>query len=144
MKNIVYVSQAERPFAARDLANLLETSRAKNAGYGVSGLLIYRFNHEYNRGNFVQAIEGPEAAIDDLWQKISTDNRHHTIVVVQEAAIEARMFDGWSMGFKNVDAADLAGFEGFSDLGSDRFWKEISPVSAAGAIELLRNFYDGS
>ncbi|WP_405110494.1 BLUF domain-containing protein [Phaeobacter sp. BS52] len=144
MKHIVYVSQAEHPFSAWELANLLETSRARNVSDGISGLLIYRLNPEYNRGNFVQAIEGPEAEIDSLWSRITRDNRHHTIVVVQEGSIEARMFDGWSMGFKNADAEDLAGFAGFSDLGSDTFWSDISPASAAGALELLRNFYDGA
>lgn len=144
MKHIVYVSQAERPYSAKELAVLLEHSRNRNEKDKITGLLIYRFNPEYNRGNFVQALEGPEAAIADVWKRISNDERHHTIVVIEEGPIGARMFSDWSMGFKNVDAADLREFEGFSDLGSDRFWNEIGPDSAAGALELLRSFYDGT
>lgn len=89
-------------------------------------------------------IEGPDEKIDNLWRRISGDERHHTIIIVQEGAIGARMFSDWSMGFKNVDAADLEDFEGFSDFGSDRFWSDVSTASATSALELLRSFYDGA
>ena len=143
MKQIVYVSQAERPFSTDELSSLLEHSRAKNADDGITGLLIYRFNPDYGRGNFVQVLEGPDDKIDDVWRRISNDTRHHTIVVVSESPIDTRMFSAWTMGFKNVDASDLAGFEGFSDLGSDRFWQQITPTSAEAALDLLKSFYDG-
>ncbi len=143
MKHIVYVSQAERPFSTEALTSLLEHSRTNNADDGITGLLIYRFNPDFERGNFVQVLEGPEDRIDDVWRRISNDTRHHTIVVVSEGPIDKRMFSDWTMGFKNVDASDLADFEGFSDLGSDRFWQEISPASAETALVLLKSFYDG-
>ncbi|MCY4202099.1 MAG: BLUF domain-containing protein [Aestuariivita sp.] len=142
MKYIVYVSQAYRPMSADELSSLLKHSRGRNLDDEISGLLIYRFNRDYGRGNFVQVLEGPTSKIDDVWQRISSDPRHHTIVMVEECPIEQRMFKDWSMGFKNVTAADLEGIAGFSDLGSDQFWKEVSPTSAAGALELLRSFYD--
>ena len=143
MKFIVYVSQAKRPFSEAELAKLLEHSRTRNTSDQITGLLIYRFNKDYNRGNFVQVLEGPESAIEDVWQRISSDSRHHTIVVVEEGDVEKRMFGDWSMGFKNVIASELENFEGFSELGSDEFWKDISPKSASEALELLRSFYEG-
>lgn len=143
MKHIVYVSQAERPFTTEDLASLLEHSRTRNADDGVTGLLIYRYNSDYGRGNFIQVVEGPDDKIDGLWRRISDDTRHHTIIVVEEGPIEARMFSAWTMGFKNVAAEDLEGFEGFSDLGSDRYWHDVTPTTAASALELLKSFYDG-
>ncbi len=144
MKHIVYVSQAHRPMSTDELASLLKHSRVRNLEDEITGLLIYRFNADYDRGNFVQALEGPEDKIDDVWQRISKDARHHTIVVVEESSVEQRMFKDWSMGFKNVTAADLEGVDGFSDLGSDQFWRDVSTTSAAGALELLRSFYDAS
>ena len=143
MKQIVYVSQAERPFTTDELSSLLEHSRANNADDGITGLLIYRFNPDYGRGNFIQVLEGLDDKIDDVWRRISNDTRHHTIIVVEEGPIDARMFSAWTMGFKNVAAEDLEGFEGFSDLGSDTFWREVTPTSAASALELLKSFYDG-
>ncbi len=143
MKHIVYVSQAETPFNTEDLSSLLTHSRARNETDGITGLLIYRFNPDFGRGNFVQALEGPDDKINDVWRRISNDARHHTIIVVHEGPIENRMFSDWSMGFKNVAAEDLESFKGFSDLGSDRFWQEVTPTSAASALELLKSFYDG-
>ncbi|MGI9365442.1 MAG: BLUF domain-containing protein [Rhizobiaceae bacterium] len=143
MKFIVYVSQAEQPFASKELSDLLEHSRARNTKDEISGLLIYRFNPDFGRGNFLQILEGPETALEDVWKRIANDNRHHTIIVLEEGDIDARMFGDWSMGFKNVDEADLQDFEGFSNLGSDAFWEQIGPQSAPDAMELLRSFYDG-
>ncbi len=39
---LIYVSQARRPFGAEALAALLGHSRRANAAAGVTGLLIYR------------------------------------------------------------------------------------------------------
>ncbi|MGB5560154.1 MAG: BLUF domain-containing protein [Paracoccaceae bacterium] len=142
MKFIVYVSQAAKPFEKDQLARLLEHSRARNAADEVTGLLIYRYNAEFDRGNFVQALEGPQAAIEDVWRRISNDPRHHTIVVIEEGDSEDRMFGDWSMGFKNVEADDLKDFEGFADLGGDAFWAAVNAGKAPEALDLLVSFYE--
>ncbi|WP_071688771.1 BLUF domain-containing protein [Nioella sediminis] len=143
MKFIAYVSQAERPFSQEDLGELLRHSRARNEKDGVTGCLVYRFNEDFRRGNFIQVLEGPDAAIDDVWRRISNDTRHHTIVVIDEGPIDDRMFSNWSMGFKNVDADDLTGVEGFADLGSDAFWQRASDGELSNGLQLLRSFYEG-
>ena len=144
MKYIVYVSQAVKPFESSELEKLLEHSRIRNLEDDITGLLIYRFNPDYKRGNFVQILEGPAAAIDNVWERISNDRRHHTIVVVEEGDIDTRMFSLWSMGFRNVDASDLQKVDGFSDLGSDDFWAEASAGNVPEALDLLKSFYDGA
>ena len=141
MKYIVYVSQASRPFSEDQLTDLLLHSRERNTKDGISGLLIYRFNHDFNRGNFVQVLEGPDSSLENVWSRISKDKRHHTVVVVEEGCIATRMFENWSMGFKNIEARELREFEGFSDLGSDKFWKEVNPGKVSTALDLARSFY---
>lgn len=143
MKYIAYVSQAKRPFSQDDLAGLLAHSRQRNAADEITGCLVYRYNDDFDRGNFLQVLEGPEAAIDDVWKRISEDRRHHTIVVIDEASIEDRMFSNWSMGFKDVDASDLANVEGFADLGSDAFWARVKENNLSNGLQLLRSFYEG-
>lgn len=143
MKFIAYVSQAERPFSRDDLEGLLRHSRARNEKDGVTGCLVYRFNEDFRRGNFIQVLEGPDAAIDDVWRRISNDTRHHTVVVIDEGPIDDRMFSNWSMGFKNVDADDLTGVAGFADLGSDAFWQRASDGELSNGLQLLRSFYEG-
>ena len=143
MKYITYVSQAQRPFSQDELAELLTHSRARNTQDVVTGCLVYRYNEDFDRGNFLQVLEGPDPAIDDVWARISSDTRHHTIVIIDEGTIEERMFSNWSMGFRNVDAEDLKHAEGFSDLGSDAFWDQIGEKTLTNGLELLRSFYDG-
>jgi hypothetical protein len=143
MKFIAYVSQAERPFSQDDLAGLLSHSRTRNEEDGITGCLVYRFNEDFRRGNFLQVLEGPDAAIDDVWRRISNDTRHHTVVVIDEGTVEDRMFSNWSMGFKNVDEDDLKGVEGFADLGSNAFWERASDGALSNGLQVLRSFYDG-
>ena len=81
---------------------------------------------------------------NDVWERISNDSRHHTIVVIEEDSIEERMFADWSMGFRNIDDADLRGFEGFSDLGSDQFWDRVNADNASSALDLLKSFYENN
>ncbi|OAN71287.1 hypothetical protein A8B78_20275 [Jannaschia sp. EhC01] len=142
MKYIVYVSQAVTPFSTTDLGDLLTHSRQRNSEDAISGLLVYRYNADYGRGNFLQVLEGPDDKLDDVWNRISSDSRHHTIIVIEEGEIEARMFADWSMGFKNVEDQDLAGVKGFTDLGSDDFWKNAEVEGLSEALDLLRGFYD--
>ena len=143
MRYIVYVSQAAKAFSTNDLAVLLEHSRDRNSTDEVTGLLVYRFNADFNRGNFLQVLEGEGEALDAVWSRISNDPRHHTIIVLDEGESETRMFGDWSMGFRNVDESELAKFSGFSELGSDAFWQTANKQALPDALAALRSFYDG-
>jgi hypothetical protein len=143
MRYIVYVSQAAKAFSTENLAALLEHSRDRNSADDITGLLIYRYNDDFRRGNLLQVLEGPEDAVADVWSRISSDPRHHTIIVLEEGESDARAFGDWSMGFRNVDEQDFAGFVGFSELGSDQFWQDAKKQALPDAMAALRSFYDG-
>lgn len=143
MKHIIYVSQAAKAFSKDDLAGLLSHSRTRNSADGITGLLIYRYNDDFRRGNFLQVLEGTGEALDDVWRRISGDPRHHTVIVLEEGESDERMFGDWSMGFRNVDAEDLAQIPGFSELGSDEFWGDAKKQALPDALATLRRFYDG-
>lgn len=143
MKYIVYVSQAKSPFTNDALATLLRKSRSRNTDEGITGVLLYRYSEDFDKGYFIQAIEGPVKTLDDLWSRISRDQRHHTIVTLAEGAQTDRMFPNWSMGFKNVEAGDLAQVPGFADLDKDSFWQGLKSRQMPEAVELLQGFYDG-
>lgn len=144
MKHIVYVSQAAKAFSAEKLAALLEYSRDRNAAEDITGLLVYRYNDDFKRGNFLQVLEGSSEALDDVWRRIAGDPRHHTIIVLEEGESDTRMFGDWSMGFRNVEETDLSSFAGFSELGSDVFWESAKKQALPGALDALRSFYDGA
>lgn len=143
MKHIVYVSQAKAPFSKDVLRELLKKSRSRNTDDGITGLLLYRFSEDLEKGYFIQAIEGPEDVLDALWGRISHDKRHHTIITLAEGDQEERMFPNWSMGFKNIEAHDLADLPGFAEIENESFWQNLKDNEMPEAVDLLRGFYDG-
>jgi len=107
---LVYVSQATRDFDDAELADLLAVSRRNNASTGITGLLMYESRF------FMQALEGPRAAVEALLEKIKRDPRHTDVQIVCEDTIQHRNFGPWRMAFQRTCDRDLAPGEGFSSL----------------------------
>ena len=97
MHHIIYLSHATRPFDDADLAALLETSRRNNTARGLTGLLIHR------GGNFIQYLEGEEAAVRGLYETICADPRHAGTMVLSEGPVARRQFSDWAMNFRQAD-----------------------------------------
>lgn len=112
---LVYVSAAAHPFDAPALADLLRTSRARNAEVGLTGMLLYK------DGSFIQVLEGPEPAVRSCYARIQRDRRHVRVTSVFEEEDTERAFAAWSMGFLDpaaVRPADLAAFTAFLEHGA--------------------------
>ena len=107
---LVYVSSATHLFAQDELVELLRVARGINAREEVTGLLLYQ------DGNFIQALEGPDEAVDCIYRKIQTDQRHHQVMTLVRGPIETRIFDGWAMGFRSADEMDDADRRSFSEF----------------------------
>jgi hypothetical protein len=108
MLSLLYVSSAVRLFSRDDLKDLLAQSRKKNTRLDLSGMLLYK------DGNFMQVLEGPDPAVMALFSTIERDPRHHGILRLMRQEIERREFPSWSMGFRNLDDADLRDTPGYS------------------------------
>lgn len=107
MIQVVYASQAARPFPLRELKTLLLQSRLRNHADGLSGMLL--FHDDF----FLQALEGKEDAVMGTLARIEADPRHHRIEMMGgPAPIATRNFGSWSMGFRDVTgrASLLKGF----------------------------------
>jgi len=142
MYHLIYVSQAERPMTDEELAAILKKSRDYNTRDGITGLLIYKYSRPDDRANFMQLLEGEKDQVLDAFRRIRADNRHHTKVVLEEGEIAERNFPDWSMGFRNVEPKQLADFEGFSDLGSEEFWKRAKSGELSEPLEIMLSFYE--
>lgn len=101
LKTLTYVSRASLDLAERDLIDILETARRRNALEGITGLLIF------NGVRFLQIIEGAEAAIDSLVAGLRRDPRHTGFEVQDERFTEARSFPDWSMQLVQVSTSFL-------------------------------------
>ena len=96
--HILYVSSASALPAEAELTEILEQSRVRNAARGITGLLVH-FS-----GNYVQALEGDEAAVMSLVETIRRDPRHRDFKVLLSYHSSAREFPGWAMGLEIVAA----------------------------------------
>ena len=79
LRSILYFSRSlilspNRPV----IADLVQQSRSWNRSVGITGALVS------TEQNFVQFIEGPDAAIADLLGKIFADGRHTQINVIED------------------------------------------------------------
>lgn len=142
MHYMIYVSSATKPMNAPALESLLSWSREKNTEKGLTGMLIYRYSTDANKGYFIQMLEGEEHEVRALYDKIKRDKRHHTVLPLGEGKIEERMFSEWAMGFKNVDDALFAGLPGHSRIGESTFDPATFQNSNTEALKLLKFFHD--
>ena len=93
MKRMYYASRFARPLTGRDLAHIHSSSSAHNPRKRITGFLVCLGD------TFFQLLEGPAAAVDDLYHnKILPDDRHRDILCIKvENGIRKRMFPEWHM-----------------------------------------------
>lgn len=98
---VVYVSAATRLFPQVELERLLADARAQNRQAQVTGILLYA------DGNFMQLLEGSEAALDAVMQRVRRSRRHSGIMTLLREPIAQREFGDWDMAFRRIERADF-------------------------------------
>lgn len=91
--HIVYVSTATGNPSDRDLEELLIQARDRNQRLGITGMLIY------GAGNFIQALEGDEAAVQEVYASIERDPRHVGVIKMLQFDDHERDFPDWAMAY---------------------------------------------
>ncbi|RZK32046.1 MAG: BLUF domain-containing protein [Hymenobacter sp.] len=91
--HLLYCSQAVHVFKEEQLADLLESSLARNERCNITGLLCY------GNGHFVQVLEGEAAQVEAVFARIARDRRHRLVHVLSRGVGPARRFDDWRMAF---------------------------------------------
>jgi len=91
IESVTYRSEAARPPSPSDLEAMLARARARNHSIGVTGMLLY------DGGRFLQTLEGPPAALDQVWSSILRDPRHGGIEILSRHIVPSRLFSGWDM-----------------------------------------------
>ena len=84
---------ASRPFGFEEsmLAGILFDARRCNARDDITGALICR------QDLYLQFLEGPKAALDATFARISRDDRHLEVKRLAYGQAEARLFPTWAM-----------------------------------------------
>ena len=88
---LTYKSLATAPPSEPELRTLVSKARTRNRMLNVTGMLIYE------RGAFLQTLEGPKDKLDTLWTSIKQDRRHEHIEILTEHIAPARLFSDWDL-----------------------------------------------
>lgn len=92
MKRLTYISKVNAILPAEDVLEIGRISSANNRKVDVTGVLIAAGAY------FFQILEGEEAIVDQLLEKIGRDPRHTDITVLSsEHDCEERLFSDWDM-----------------------------------------------
>lgn len=102
MLQLVYISSVN-PSAPCPTQDILTISRRNNARDRITGLLYA------DSGRFLQALEGPEDAVEAAYARIQQDPRHRAIVMLSRRTIDRRAFGHWEMAHR-APGSDAAAF----------------------------------
>lgn len=99
LHHLIYLSTPTVPFTPTQLQELLRECRVNNTNRALTGVLFYGKQH------FMQLIEGEEADVCALYERLQHDPRHHNLIKIADKPIQARAFADWSMAFQRLDTA---------------------------------------
>lgn len=97
MYRLVYVSTANSHMSDEDIAAILDVSQSNNHERYITGFLAH------NNQSFMQALEGEEEEVMDIYGRIVRDNRHFGVVQIIGENIKERAFPDWAMNYFRAD-----------------------------------------
>ena len=100
-KCVTYTSLAALDLDEDQLRAIHGAARDLNGIDGISGLLLFNGTH------FLQWIEGPPEAIDELIERLRRDPRHSGFEIRDERITTERMFGDWTMKLVRVRSSFL-------------------------------------
>ena len=106
---LIYRSTAARPLGSAELDRLVSQAQIYNFSHGVTGVLFYADQQ------FLHELEGPRAAVEEVYGHICHDARHAQVTLIDRAPAQHRLFPGWSLGFGEVEAPALARLASYLD-----------------------------
>lgn len=118
MQSLTYISRATTHFTPEALEQLTDAAAERNLTLDISGCLLY------SEGHFLQYIEGPDPAILQLEQALTTDPRHRIIHRLTQLNQTYRRFPCWHM--QHVDSNTIAALGQTTHQLSMSNWTQIN------------------
>ncbi|MCG8591615.1 MAG: BLUF domain-containing protein [Proteobacteria bacterium] len=134
---LIYASAATQDLSDEDLESILEAARRNNTVAQVTGMLVY---HE---GSFLQVLEGEREIVEALFDRIESDPRHTSAMVLLRAEVPERGFDQWSMGFYRTQGSDVRALPGLNDFLRRGFTDRNATEHGEAARKILSAFREG-
>ena len=123
LARLLYVSDLSPGTRATEVSRIVGASRRRNAGDGITGLLVF------DGDRFCQYVEGPPAAVAALSDRLDQDVRHTRMEVLLEGPFAGpRRFSDWRLGYVDVvDADELGAMRGLSGDEAMRAFERLLP-----------------
>ena len=109
------------------MSAILDEARPLNARDDITGVLTAV------DGVFVQIVEGDDAVINGLLKRLSRDDRHTDLTVIERRKVRMRVFGDWDMVSPRLAARELAVLKVLLDDGS----ASLDSVTAILSIAVL-------
>lgn len=90
--SLLYASRSLVAADSAEMDDIALKSQTNNAMRGITGMLYY------DNSAFLQVLEGVEADVRALFDKIAADTRHDGVHMLGFQPVATRSFGGWSMG----------------------------------------------
>lgn len=107
MYYLIYISTSKRLLTEPELLDILTVSRRNNYVKNVTGMLLYA------GGTFMQVLEGEEAVVKEVYQKVEQDTRHKNLIQLITGTTDHRNFPDWNMAFASVNSNILVELESY-------------------------------
>lgn len=99
---LTYTSRATDAMTPAAMETILTSSRKNNPANGITGVLCT------NNYIFLQMLEGGRKEVNETYNRIVADKRHHDVQILNFEEITERRFAVWSMGKVSFDRVNMA------------------------------------
>jgi hypothetical protein len=126
--SLIYISSAAASVDTQVLQQIASVSTRHNLAEGITGALLF------HRGQFIQVLEGPRAAVSRCMQRIMRDERHHDVLLMRCNVVQERQIWEWSNRVLQSTPSVQGKVEELFDV--VRFG--VEPYAADRAIDLIQ------
>ncbi|MBN1090538.1 diguanylate phosphodiesterase [Pantoea sp. 1B4] len=133
LTTIIYRSHISDDFPIRTLPAMVDNASKINAAHDVTGILLFNGTH------FFQLLEGPEAGIKAVYQRICADRRHHNVVELMRDYAPYRRFGNAGMALFDLREHDRSSLlQAVLDKGTSKYRLTYDDR----ALQFLRTFVE--
>lgn len=138
LARLVYASTSviarERGQFRSEMADIMAACERNNPRAGITGVLVY------DRGRFIQVLEGPHGGVKDIYARICEDTRHTAITLLLEEPASERLFEDWAMAFANAGEAPLpaSARSDWNDLDKQSLLLRLTEIHARHSVMNFR------
>ncbi|MFB6328375.1 diguanylate phosphodiesterase [Pantoea deleyi] len=133
LTTIIYRSHISDDFPVRTLPEMVDNASKINTAHDVTGILLFNGTH------FFQLLEGPEAGILAVYERICADRRHHNVVELMRDYAPYRRFGNAGMSLFDLREHDRSSLlQAVLDKGTSKYQLTYDDR----ALQFLRTFVE--